>query len=140
MTRAWGKSGRNPGRRGPSTAVVSSRTEWRRLIALARQCAADAREQARGDDAQLRLMALCRRSGSASVAVLDRDAGAAVADCARAFLKVAAALSRASTPAVTREGLAPVVEASAEFLDDQLHALNAAEFQRAHEGRPEVWG
>lgn len=136
MTGRW--RGRQQ-RRG-TTDVVSSRHDWRELIALAQRCAADARDGAAGADVELRLMTLARRSGSASVALLDKDAGATVADTSRAFLKLLTVFTRATTASVTRQAMAPVVEATAGFLDDQLHERAALEFQRAHEGRPEVWG
>jgi len=142
MTGRW----REGGKRRAAVAAVYSRADWRALISLARQCAADATGlkpssgTAGPDAAHLRLMTLCRQADHASVVVLDRDAGATIADTGRAFLKVAAAFARPSTPAVTRQGLAPVIQALAAFLDDQLHELNTNEFQRAHAGRPEVWG
>lgn len=120
--------------------LVSTRADWRGLIALVRQCAADARDGAAHADAELRLMTLGRRSGRASTTVLDRDAGATIADTARAFLKLLGVFTRPSMPSVTRVAMAPVVDAVAVFLDDQLHELASHEFQRAHEGRPEVWG
>lgn len=137
MTENWRRGRRE---RKPGAAIVSSRADWRNLIGLAAQCVADASEDVLNSDAELRLMTLSKRAGSASSAVLDRDAGATVADTARAFLRLAAAFSRPSTPAVTRRALAPTVGAAATFLDDQLHQLNADEFERAHAGRPEVWG
>lgn len=136
MTERW-RQGR---RKGGVVATVSSRADWRGLIALARQCAADAADGTNTADAELRLMTLNRRAGGASSAVLDRDAGATIADTGRAFLKVLGAFARPATPSVTRRALAPVIDATAVFLDDQLHELNASEFQRAHEGRPEVYG
>ena len=137
MSGSWRRERRE---RKPGAAIVSSRADWRSLIALAAQCAADAADEALNGDAELRLMTLSKRAGSASSAVLDRDAGATVADTARAFLRLVGAFSRPSTPAVTRRALAPTVGAAATFLDDQLHQLNADEFERAHAGRPEVWG
>lgn len=133
-------SGRKPGR---TEAIVSSRADWRGLIALAVECVADAEAVEAGglgSDAELRLMSLFRRASPASSAVLDRDAGASVADVGRAFLRLLAAFARRETPAAMRLAMIPTVAATAAFLDDQLHQLNAAEFERAHHGRPEVYG
>ena len=88
----------------------------------------------------MRLCALRQRASGATAEVLEREAGASVADTARAFLKVVGAFTRETTPGGVRCALAPVVEAAAVFLDDQLHDLSTADFQRAHAGRPEVWG
>lgn len=134
MTGRWGQARR----RAPS-AMVATRADWRALISLARTCVVDAEADQISADAELRLMALSRRVGGASSSVLDREAGATVADTGRAFLKLTGAFARPATPATTRRALAPVVDAAAVFLDDQLHALNTADFQRAHAGRPEVW-
>lgn len=140
----WRAAARKPGR---GESVVSSRADWRGLIALAVDCVADADAaldsepgRAMGSEAELRLMSLLRRATSASSAVLDRDAGAAVADVGRAFLRLTVAFARRETPAPMRQALIPAVTAAATFLDDQLHQLNAAEFERAHHGRPEVYG
>lgn len=132
-------SGRKAGR---GEAIVSSRADWRGLVALAVECVADANasDGGLGSDAELRLMSLFRRASSASSAVLDRDAGASVADVGRAFLRLVAAFARRETPAPMRQSLIPTVAATAAFLDDQLHQLNAADFERAHHGRPEVYG
>ena len=135
MNRNWRREGRKP-----AAAIVSSRADWRGLIALAQQCVADAGEDMAGGDAELRLMALGHRAKSAATAVLDRDAGATVADTAKAFLRLLAAFCRRETSGPTRRALAPTVGAAATFLDDQLHQLNTDEFQRAHHGRPEVYG
>lgn len=148
MSARWDKARRRPDRvagrkAGSGEAIVSSRADWRALIALAVECVADAgsaESGGLGSDAELRLMSLSRRAGSASSAVLDRDAGASVADVGRAFLRLLAAFARRETPAAMREALIPTVAAAAGFLDDQLHQLNAAEFERAHHGRPEVYG
>lgn len=128
----------NPNRRATQPAIAS-RADWRGLLTLARECARDAAEEARSSDADLRLMTLANRTARATTAQLERDAGATVADTARGFLRFACAFARATTPATTRRALAPVVEASAVCMDDQLHALNTDEFNRAHAGRPEVW-
>jgi hypothetical protein len=120
--------------------LVSSRADWRGLIALVRQCATDARDDVAHAEAELRLMTLGRRSNRASTVVLDKDAGATIADTARAFLKLLGVFTRPSMPSTTRAAMAPVVDAVAVFLDDQLHELASSDFQRAHEGRPEVWG
>jgi hypothetical protein len=134
MTKGWKGSRRQARPRPPGT--VSSRADWRDLLNLARKCAADAREEVNDPDAELRLMTLRRKASGAATAMLDRDAGATVADTGRAFLSLCGALARPTTPGVTRVALAPAVDATAAFLDDQLHELAAAEFQRAHVGRP----
>lgn len=128
-----------PARRTTQTAITS-RADWRELLKLARTCARDAGEDAPDSNAQLRLMALANQTARASTKQLEREAGATVADTARGFLRFAGAFARATTPARTRQTLAPVVEASAACMDDQLHALATDEFNRAHAGRPEVWG
>lgn len=140
----WGvRPDRVTGRKaGRGEAIVSSRADWRGLIALAVECVADAEavDAGLGSDAELRLMSLYRRASAASSAVLDRDAGASVADVGRSFLRLVAAFARRETPGPMRAALIPTVSAAATFLDDQLHQLNTAEFERAHQGRPEVWG
>ena len=126
--------------RSRKPAEVRSRAEWRGLAALARRCAADAVDEVNDTDAQLRLMALGRQSASATATVLERDAGATVADVARAFNKMIVAFARPATGPALRQALAPLIEASGAFLDDQLHVLNTDDFNRAHAGRPEVCG
>ena len=135
MTKRWSREKRiEPG------MAVASRADWRTFIAQARECGRDAAEQVSDGPAELRLMALGRRARHASAAVLDRDAGMTMAETGRAFLKLVGAFAHMATPPETRRAMVPTVEAVAGFLDDQLHALNATEFQRAHAGRPEVWG
>lgn len=136
MSEAW----RKRRKREPLAAPVESRADWRGLIAQARECAKDAADGASGGDAELRLMTLGRRARHASASVLDRDAGMTMAETARAFLKLIGAFAHMATPSTTRRAMAPTLDAVAKFLDDQLHELNASEFQRAHAGRPEVWG
>lgn len=134
MTKRWSREKRTePGR------AVSSRADWRTFVAQARECAKDAAGQISGGEAELRLMTLGRRARHASAAVLDRDAGMTMAETGRAFLKLVGAFAHLATPPETRRAMAPTVEAVGVFLDDQLHELNTAEFQRAHAGRPEVW-
>lgn len=147
MSARWDKARRRPdrvsGRKvGAGEAIVASRADWRGLVALAVECVGDANasECGLGSEAELRLMSLYRRASSASSAVLDRDAGASVADVGRAFLRLVAAFARRETPAPMRQSLIPTVAATAAFLDDQLHQMNAADFERAHHGRPEVYG
>lgn len=126
-------------RRPVEPAMVSTRSDWRGLIKLARDCASDAANATEDADAALRLMTLTRRCNRASTTLLDRDAGATVADTARAFLKLLDVFTRLSTASANRVALAPLVDGVAAFLDDLLHELASNEFQRAHEGRPEVW-
>lgn len=136
MTRTWCK---RRGSVGPKPAMT--RAEWRALVALARRCVTDVREAETGTDAEFRRMSLVRQSAAgATSTVLDREAGATLGAAGRAFLTTCEVFARAQTPGALREALAPVVEAHAVFLDDQLHALNAEDFRRAHAGRPEVMG
>lgn len=134
MTGGW--RSRRPVRRNAAPGHVTTRADWRDLLSLARRCAGDARAQADDPDAELRLMTLRRKTGTASWKVLERDGGATVADCSVAFLRISGAFTRPATAGETRTALAPILDATALFLDDQLHALAAAEFQRAHQGRP----
>lgn len=127
-------------RRRALTPQVQSRADWRSFIAEARTCVADAADGRVGADIELRLMTLARRASGASTTVLDRDAGATVADVARSFAKVTARVCNGATSGEMRRALAPILEAQGAFLDDQLHALNASDFERAHAGRPEVYG
>lgn len=133
MTRPWGTRNRKP------PPLVASRAEWRGLTALARSCATQALTGAvPADDGPL--LTLGARASRADFGVLDREAGFATGETARALTRLTSAFAGVSTPAAVRQAMAPALSAVAELLDDQLHALNAAEFQRAHEGRPEVWG
>jgi len=120
-------------------ATVTSRADWHGLLKLAGDCAEDVRADATDSDAQLRLMALSNRANGASSAVF-ANAGAATADAAKAFVMLARAFARSETAALTRRALEPVVAAGAAFLDAQLHRQATEEFERAHRGRPEVWG
>lgn len=118
---------------------VATRADWRGLVEAAKACAADARDEIEGDDATLRLMTLHRRLNGASTDVFVREAGAATADAARAFVGAGRAFARPETPAATRRLLAPSVAELAEFLDQQLTRLADRDFRQAHAGRPEVW-
>lgn len=84
---------------------------------------------------ELRFMA-----SGASVLVIEREIGAATADAAEAFVKVAKAFARRETPAATRAGLVGSLTALAGFLDGELHNAASDDFRRAHLGRPEVFG
>lgn len=149
--KASGSPGKMRGRRA-TTPVVSSRSDWRTFVTLARACAAEAEAADEGaceatsegraavQAAALRLMALDRQARSASSVALDRDGGAVTGDLARAFIRMTCAFARPTTPTTVRCALAPVIEAAGAFLDDRLHRMNTDDFQRAHSGRPEVWG
>lgn len=128
-----------PGR-GPAHRKVAGRSEWRGLLALAETCVADSEVDPLPPDACLRLASLANKANAASSTLFEREAGAASADVARAFLRLAKAFSRRETPEAVRRAMSPVVGASAAFLSDRLHALATDDFQRAHVGRPEVWG
>ena len=134
MNRAWRDRARKP------TPALSSRSDWRALLKLARDCCEDARDEDRSADAEFRLMTLSRRVGLASSKTLEREGGSTIGDTARGFIRLAGAFARPTTSSRTRLAMVPVVDATAGFLDDQLHELNTNEFQRAHEGRPEVMG
>jgi hypothetical protein len=113
MTGGW----RDRRKSRPAAPAVTSRADWRGLIVLARQCAVDAVSD-----------------------LLDREAGFTTAETARALVRLARAFAGLATSGETRREMAPALTAVAALLDDQLHALSAREFQRAHAGRPEVWG
>lgn len=135
--RPSGASARKPG-------GVRSRADWRGLVELARACADDARDEAddggREADAELRLATLGNRVNGASTEVFAREAGAATTDAARAFVLTAKAFARRETPGEVRRRLADSVADLSTFLDQQLTWLADRDFQRAHVGRPEVWG
>lgn len=124
-------------------AGVRSRADWRGLVELARTCAAEAQDEG-GDgsegDAALRLATLGNRVNAASTEVFAREAGAATTDAARAFVLTTKAFARRETPGEVRRRLAASVADLSMFLDQQLTWLADRDFQRAHEGRPEVWG
>lgn len=129
-----------PKREARPVATVASRADWHTFLSLAKACVEDADREAADSDATLRLMTLSNRANGASSMLFAREAGAATADMAKAFVSIARAFSRRDTPGVTRRALGPVVATSAEFLDQSLHRLTTEEFQRAHQGRPEVYG
>lgn len=133
MSRPWRAANRKP------APLVASRAEWRGLATLARSCASQALAGEVPADAGP-LLTLGARASRADFGVLDREAGFATGETARALTRLTSAFAGVNTSAATRAAIAPALTAVAELLDDQLHALNAAEFQRAHEGRPEVWG
>lgn len=126
--------------RSHRAATVTSPSDWHGLLKQAADCAEDARAEATGSEAELRLMTLSNRINSASTAVFAREAGAATADAAKAFVLVARAFARSGTPGLTRRALEPLLAAGATFLDAQLHELATTKFQQAHRNRPEVWG
>ncbi|RZJ19104.1 MAG: hypothetical protein EON91_02605 [Brevundimonas sp.] len=120
------------------SAATTSRADWRGLVLLAGQCVSDLEIAASGHEVEFRLMTLARRTQSASTGALDREAGSTVADAAKAFALAAGAFARQA--AEGRRQLAPSVTALGAFLDDELHRLAQRDFQRAHQGRPEVYG
>ena len=127
-------------KRDRPTATVSTRAEWHSFLALSKACVEDAAREAQDSDAVLRLMTLGNRANGASSGLFARETGAATAETAKAFIGMARAFARRETPSVMRQALGPVIAAAAEFLDQALHRLTTEEFQRAHQGRPEVWG
>lgn len=122
---------------------VRSRADWRGLVALARTCAAEAQDDSddgSSGEAALRLATLANRVNAASTEVFAREAGATTTDAARAFVLTAKAFARRETPGEVRRRLAASVADLSTFLDQQLTWLADRDFQRAHVGRPEVWG
>lgn len=134
MTERWA------GRRARQRRVaVETRADWRGLIELARHCIRDL--DGEPDFAgETRLLDLSRRAKAASVDMWGRDAGATATEVARAFLILLVGFGRWTSPKASREALAPLIEASAGWLEDRMHELATDEFKRAHAGRPEVWG
>lgn len=125
-----------------SSLAVSSRGDWRSLIALAQACVGDvvaAGQDADVPGADLRRMTLAARSRQVTFAVLEREAGATTAQVARAVIDLARAFANGAVSRETRAEVAPVLGAVVGLLEDLLHALATREFQRAHQGRPEVW-
>ncbi len=135
MTGGW--NGRKPGARAAS---VSTRAQWRDLLSLAGQCAADADRGDDGDDARLRRASLANRINTATAALFEREAGAATADAAKAFIRVTRAFARRETAQALRHDMANMVSDGAAFLDLRLTQMATDDFNRAHAGRPEVWG
>lgn len=123
---------------------VVSRADWKRLVALALACCADARAAASGvelgRDAADRLAALAHgvRRGGPSVALFAAEAGFATSQAAEAFVTAARAFARPETPSALRAALAAPVEALARFLDEALTRMTDRAFAVAHAHRPEV--
>lgn len=126
-------------RRAPAPGV-RSRAEWRDLLALAARCAEDVRQGDAGSDAVVRRAHLANRINAASPAMFVREAGVATADVAEAFIRITKAFARRETAAPMRAEMTVMVSGTAAFLDQRLTQLAVDEFQRAHAGRPEVWG
>lgn len=135
MTAAW--RDRRPA--APRTASVNTRAQWRDLLKLAEQCAADADRGDAGSDAQVRRASLANRINTATAALFEREAGAATADAAKAFIRVTRAFARRETAEALRRDMANMVSDGAAFLDLRLTQLATDDFNRAHAGRPEVW-
>lgn len=126
-------------RRAPAPGV-RSRAEWRDLLTLARKCAEDARQGDAGSDAVVRRAHLANRINAASAVVFEREAGVTTADVAVAFIRITKAFARRETAEPMRAEMTAMVSDTAAFLDQRLTQLAVDEFQRAHAGRPEVWG
>lgn len=126
-------------RRTPAPGV-RSRAEWRDLLTLARKCAEDARQGDAGSDAVVRRAHLANRINAASAVVFEREAGVTTADVAVAFIRITKAFARRETAEPMRAEMTAMVSDTAAFLDQRLTQLAVDEFQRAHAGRPEVWG
>lgn len=126
-------------RRAPAQGV-RSRAEWRDLLTLATRCAEDVRQGEAGSDAVVRRAHLANRINAASPVVFVREAGVATADVAEAFIRITKAFARRETAEPMRAEMTAMVSDTAAFLDQRLTQLAVDEFQRAHAGRPEVWG
>lgn len=132
---------KRPGGKATAPKAVESAAEWHAVLALAQSCADDAdRGAVETEDASVRRATLSNRMNTASTGLFDRRAGAAIADVAKAFVRVARAFARRETPEALRREMAPMVADGAAFLDLQLHKMATADFERAHHGRPEVYG
>ena len=130
-----------PKRTSSAPTGVISRADWHKLLELATAVATDAdRGALEGSDPDLRLANLANRINTASTAVFARSAGAATDDAARGFVRITRAFARRETPAAMRREMAAMVLDGAAFLETQLHRMATEEFQRAHRGRPEVYG
>lgn len=123
-------------------SAVSSRADWRGLVELAAACAADAESQAStgGLEMAARLHRLRALARDAQTGVFNSEAGWAAYQTANGALEIIRAFARHETPAATRAGLAPAVKVVSAWLNDVLHDMARADFERAHRGRPEVWG
>lgn len=119
---------------------IRSRSEWRGLLDLAMRCVDDVQRGASGEEPFQRRAALANRINAASATVFEREFGAATHDVATSFIRTAGALARSGTPEGYRVELAVLVRHGAQFLDQRLADKAREEFQRAHAGRPEVWG
>lgn len=131
---------REQGRRAPPKPGVRTRPEWRELLALATRCAEDTRQGDAGSDAMVRRAHLANRVNAASTVVFVREAGVATTDVAEAFIRITKAFARRETAELMRAEMTAMVSDTAAFLDQRLTQLAVDEFQRAHTGRPEVWG
>lgn len=113
--------------------------QWRTVLALASRCAREVVDTAGPPLDELTRATLARQLRTVKAEAF-KPAGASSEDAASAFLTVTRAFARPETPAAVRRRLAPLVRDAAGFLDDALHELAAQAFERAHAGRPEVWG
>ena len=138
--RDWKSRAKGGGPRRERAKGVETAGDWLAMLALAQSCVEDAKGEAEGADADLRRANLANRINAASTGLFDRRAGAATSDAARAFVRVTRAFARRETPDLLRREMAPMVADGATFLDLQLHRLATADFERAHAGRPEVYG
>ncbi|MGH7018758.1 MAG: hypothetical protein ACREEY_02700 [Brevundimonas sp.] len=83
---------------------------------------------------------LANRINVAKPDLFEREAGVATADAAKGFIRVTKAFARRETAEGLRTDMAAMVSDMAAFLDRRLHQLATDNFNRAHAGRPEVWG
>lgn len=127
-------------RRAAPKFGVRSRADWRGLLELAGKCAADADRSDGGEEAMRRRAELANRINVAKPDLFEREAGAATADVAKGFIRITRAFARRETVEALRRDMAAMVSDGAAFLDQRLTQLATDDFNRAHVGRPEVWG
>lgn len=127
-------------RRPAAAPGVRTRADWRGLLELAGKCAADADRNDGGEQAMRRRAELANRINVAKPDLFEREAGAATADVAKGFIRITRAFARRETVEALRRDMAAMVSDGAAFLDQRLTQLATDDFNRAHAGRPEVWG
>lgn len=111
---------------------------WSQLLAQAQACCADAEARAEETrDVQMRRMSLTHAVRGAVGAGAFKASGYTAFRAATGFLEIVSAFASVSDPA-ERAALAPSVRATANFLDNKLHAQRQAAFEAAHRDRPEV--
>lgn len=127
-------------RRAAPKFGVRTRADWRGLLELAGKCAEDADRSDGGEEALRRRADLANRINGATPILFEREAGAATTDVAKGFIRITRAFARRETAEALRREMAALVSDGAAFLDQRLTQLATDDFQRAHAGRPEVWG